>query len=97
MGRIAFVSNHEKDPDQSGADDIFVIEARPGSSPNKLISVNSSGGQHLAWSPDGRRVVTASVDKTARIWDVATAKELVTLRGHEGIVLFAELAPMAQK
>ena len=42
--RIAFVSNHEKDPDQSGADDIFVIEARPGSSANKSISVNSTGG-----------------------------------------------------
>ena len=54
--RIAFVSNHEKDPDQSGADDIFVIEARPGSSPNKLISVNSTGGQHLAWSPDGKLI-----------------------------------------
>ena len=54
--RIAFVSNHEKDPDQSGADDIFVIEARPGSSPNKSISVNSTGGQHLAWSPDGKLI-----------------------------------------
>ncbi len=54
--RIAFVSNHEKDPDQSGADDIFVIEARPGSSPNKLISVNSTSGQHLAWSPDGKLI-----------------------------------------
>jgi dipeptidyl aminopeptidase/acylaminoacyl peptidase len=54
--RIAFVSNHEKDPDQSGADDIFVIEARPGSSPAKLVSVNSSGGQHLAWSPDGKLI-----------------------------------------
>jgi dipeptidyl aminopeptidase/acylaminoacyl peptidase len=54
--RVAFVSNHEKDPDQSGADDIFVIDARPGSSPNKLITVNSSGGQHLAWSPDGKLI-----------------------------------------
>jgi dipeptidyl aminopeptidase/acylaminoacyl peptidase len=54
--RIAFVSNHEKDPDQSGADDIFVIEARPGSSTVKLISVNSTGGQHLAWSPDGKLI-----------------------------------------
>jgi dipeptidyl aminopeptidase/acylaminoacyl peptidase len=54
--RIAFVSNHERDPDQSGADDIFVIEVRPGSSPNKLISVNSTGGQHLAWSPDDKLI-----------------------------------------
>jgi dipeptidyl aminopeptidase/acylaminoacyl peptidase len=52
--RIAFVSNHEKDPDQSGNDEIFVVEARPGATPTKLVTTYSSGGQHLAWSPDGQ-------------------------------------------
>ena len=32
-----------------------------------------------AFSPDGTRVVTASVDQTARLWDAATGKALVTL------------------
>jgi dipeptidyl aminopeptidase/acylaminoacyl peptidase len=54
--RVAFVSNHEKDPDQSGVNDIFVIDARPGVSPGKLVSVNASGRQHLAWSPDGKLI-----------------------------------------
>ena len=36
-----------------------------------------------AFSPDGSRIVTASEDKTARIWDAATGKEIVVLRGHE--------------
>ena len=54
--RIAYVSNHEKDPDQSGNDDIFVIEARTGSTPTKLASAYSSGRQHLAWSPDGKLI-----------------------------------------
>jgi hypothetical protein len=36
-----------------------------------------------AFSPDGSRIVTASDDKTARIWDAATAKEIAVLRGHE--------------
>jgi dipeptidyl aminopeptidase/acylaminoacyl peptidase len=52
--RIAFVSNHEKDPDQSGVEDIFVIEARPGSAPVKLASALAAGRQHLAWSADGK-------------------------------------------
>jgi WD40 repeat protein len=42
-----------------------------------------------AFSPDGARIVTASWDKTARIWDAAAGKELVVLRGHEDQVLSA--------
>ena len=36
------------------------------------------------FSPDGTRIVTASGDKTARVWDAATGKTLATLAGHEG-------------
>src|SRR5262245_60945102 len=32
-----------------------------------------------AFSPDGSRIVTASQDKTARIWDTASAKEIAVL------------------
>jgi WD40 repeat protein/transcriptional regulator with XRE-family HTH domain len=34
------------------------------------------------FSPDGKRIATASQDKTAKIWDAATGKELLTLTGH---------------
>jgi WD40 repeat protein len=42
-----------------------------------------------AFSPDGTRIVTASYDGTARIWDAATAKEIAVLRGHERSVMHA--------
>src|SRR6185437_7713683 len=35
----------------------------------------------VAFSPDGRRLVTAQLDGTAVIWDAATGKELHVLRG----------------
>ena len=32
------------------------------------------------FSPDGARIVTASGDKTARVWDAATGKQLALCR-----------------
>lgn len=36
----------------------------------------------VAFSPDGKHVATASEDETAKVWNVADGKELLTLKGH---------------
>jgi Tol biopolymer transport system component len=46
-----------------------------------------------AVNPDGSRIVTASSDKTARIWDAATAKEIAVLHGHDRELNSAAFSP----
>jgi len=46
-----------------------------------------------AFSPDGARVVTASLDYTARLWDVATGASLAVLQGHTQTLTSAAFSP----
>jgi dipeptidyl aminopeptidase/acylaminoacyl peptidase len=52
--RIAYISNHDKDPDQTGIDEIYLIDAQPGAKPVKLVTAFAPNDQHLRWSPDGQ-------------------------------------------
>jgi hypothetical protein len=46
-----------------------------------------------AFSPDGTRVVTASGDKTVRVWDAATSKPLAPPFVHQGRVRSTAFSP----
>jgi WD40 repeat protein len=45
------------------------------------------------FSPDGLRVLTASLDKTARVWDARIGRPLTEPLGHENMVLSAQFSP----
>ena len=47
----------------------------------------------VAYSPDGRRIVTGSGDGTAKVWDAQTSGELLALKGHRGEVLGVAFSP----
>jgi WD40 repeat protein/serine/threonine protein kinase len=46
----------------------------------------------VAFSPDGARILTASGDKTAKLWDAASGKLLASF-AHQGRVFQAEFSP----
>jgi WD40 repeat protein/serine/threonine protein kinase len=63
------------------------------------IMIRDAAGRHLdtlrghthmvltvAFSPDGRHLVSGSADHTVRVWDLATSKTVLTYRGHTGDV-----------
>jgi WD40 repeat protein/TPR repeat protein len=59
-----------------------------------LRTLSHNGEVNAAiFSPDGKRVLTASTDGTARIWDAATGEELKTLSGHKDAVTSAVFRP----
>lgn len=45
------------------------------------------------WSPNGARIVTASDDRSARLWDAGTGAPLLTVTGHTGGVQGVDWAP----
>ncbi len=53
---IAFVSNHDKDPDRSNNTDVFVVAPRPGSEARQLTTWTGPDGGRLAWSPDSKSI-----------------------------------------
>jgi dipeptidyl aminopeptidase/acylaminoacyl peptidase len=53
---LAYVSNHSKDAERSGVEEIYLIEPRAGATPRKLTAAYSPNSQHIAFSPDGRFV-----------------------------------------
>jgi WD40 repeat protein len=48
---------------------------------------------HAAFSPDGRRALTCSADKTARVWDADTGKQLHVLVVDEDRVVYGCWSP----
>lgn len=72
----------------SGSDDFTLFMWKPQESKTPLLRM--TGHQqlvnHIAFSPDGRFVASASFDKKVKLWCGKTGRFLATLTGHVGSV-----------
>ena len=62
------------------------------------VSMNNPQGhlgvvESVAFSPDGRQVLSGSGDKTVKLWDAVTGREIRTFSGHSSLVHSVAFSP----
>jgi dipeptidyl aminopeptidase/acylaminoacyl peptidase len=78
---IAYLSNHDADPDRSNNTDVFVVEPKAGSAARKLTTWTGPDQGPLAWSPDSKSIAYAQ-GAELRLEEYSQARPaLVTLEG----------------
>jgi WD40 repeat protein len=70
-----------------------LVESRRAKSDSPSVSESTNRIFSTAFSPDGRFVVTASDDGTAKIWDAKTGNGLFAIDDHTGWVYWASFSP----
>jgi dipeptidyl aminopeptidase/acylaminoacyl peptidase len=71
--RIAYVSNHDPDPDRSINTDVFVVDAKPSSTPRRLTTYDGPDGGRISWSADGKWIAFTQGDPL-KLWQYSESK-----------------------
>ena len=80
-----------------GAAALWWIAGRTRKAPFVELKGHAEAVHSAVFSSDGKKVVTGSCDKTARIWDAESGKELKRLEGHKERVYSPAFSPDSKK
>jgi WD40 repeat protein/Flp pilus assembly protein TadD len=76
----------------SGPGDVQIFSAATGAA-LRTWKGHTRPVTNLAFSPDGQRLATASMDRTVRVWEAANGRLLGTLAGHYAYVWGVAFSP----
>jgi WD40 repeat protein len=67
---------------------------KDGEKPELFVQLGHKGGvTSVAFSPDGKFALSGSWDKTLKLWDVASGKEIRTFYGHASDIFSVAFSP----
>lgn len=78
-------------PGQSGT--VLLYDAAAPEKPVVKLAGDTDVVYSFAWSPDSKRIATASPDKLVRIWDAAAGTTTVTIKDHSDSVFAVAFSP----
>ena len=90
-GTVATLEDFQRDWPNSKYADAARVRTETGLI--RTFTGHSGSVDCVAFSPDGRSALSGSSDKTLKLWDVATAKEIRTFTGHSNQVRSVAFSP----
>jgi WD40 repeat protein len=88
-----FVSAGNQGTGNKGAERLVVLWDAATGQEVRQFRGHTAGVEALAYSADGKRLVTGGLDTTVRLWDVASGKELRRFTGNTARVLAVACSP----
>ena len=79
-------------PSDRAPGEVWVFDAATGQRISTLPH-HTSSVVAVAFHPNGKRIASASLDRTIKLWETETGQEVLTLRGHKSGVLSVAFSP----